>query len=123
MLLCASASALAQPSVPELLEAKTLAELRRFDAGFDGVVGVAAIDLETGRAFALNGDTVFPQASVIKIPILVAMHRAGLRFGDKVTVAPAEAVGGSGTPAICAEERARHPHRARARRRHDRGER
>ena len=94
LIFCALCSA--QPSVIELLEAKTVAELRRFDESFEGTLGVAVIDLETGRAFSLNGDTVFPQASVIKIPILAAMHRAGLRFDDKVTLQPGEAVEGGG---------------------------
>lgn len=95
-----AAAACAQPTVADLLESKTLQALRSFDAGFDGALGVAAIDLETGRAFALNGDTVFAQASVIKIPILVRMFQAArageLRLDDKITLEPREAVGGSG---------------------------
>jgi beta-lactamase class A len=90
----------AQPTVIELLEGKTLAELRRFDGSLEGTLGVAVIDLETGRVFALNGDTVFPQASVIKVPILAAMHRAGLRFDDRVTLQPGEAVEGGGLYAL-----------------------
>lgn len=90
----------AQPTLPELLENKTLAELRHFDEGFDGALGVAAIDLTTGRLFGLHADTVFPQASVIKIPILARMYqtaRAGkFALGDRVTIEPRERVGGSG---------------------------
>jgi beta-lactamase class A len=94
------AAAWGQPAVGDLLEEKTIGELRRFEAGFDGVLGVAAIDLETGRSFGLHGETVFPQASVIKIPILVRMFQAAkageLRLSDRVTLGPKEAVGGSG---------------------------
>jgi beta-lactamase class A len=93
-------AAWAQPTVGDLLEQKTVEELRRFDAGFDGVLGVTAIDLETGWSFGLHGETVFPQASVIKIPVLVRMFQAAkageLRLGEKVTLEPKEAVGGSG---------------------------
>lgn len=89
-----------QPALPELLQQKTEAELRRFDERFDGALGVAVIDLAAGRGFALHGDTVFPQASVIKIPILARMFQA-VRQGKftldtRVAVEPAEAVGGSG---------------------------
>ena len=94
------AAAGAQPTLPELLENKTLAELRRFDEGFDGALGVAAIDLTTGKMFGLNTSTVFPQASVIKIAILARMYqaaRAGVFALDApVTIQPGEAVGGSG---------------------------
>ena len=95
----ASASA-AQPTLSELLENKTVAELRRFDEGFDGALGVAAIDLATGRMFGLHESTVFPQASVIKIAILARMYQAAragkFALDDRVTIAPSEAVGGSG---------------------------
>jgi len=87
-------------TVSELLERKTLARLAAFDAQLDGVMGVAAIDLATGREFAYHGDTVFPQASSIKIPIMVQMFKAAasgaVNLDELVTVAPAEYVGGSG---------------------------
>ena len=98
-LLCCAA-AWAQPDISVLLEEKTLAALHRFDAGFDGSLGVAAIDLATGRRFSLHGDTVFTQASVIKVPVLVRLFQAAgegkLRLDGKVTLEPREAVGGSG---------------------------
>jgi beta-lactamase class A len=90
----------AQPSAAELLEQKTLDQIRDFDRGFDGAVGVAAIDLETGHSFGYHADSVFPQASVIKIPILIAMfqaqHDGRLRLSDPVTLDLKDAVGGSG---------------------------
>jgi len=103
VILCALALAgvaRAQPTLTDLLENKTLAELRRFDEGFDGALGVAAIDLNAGHMFALHGDTVFPQASVIKIPILARMYQAAragqFTLDTRVTLEPREAVGGSG---------------------------
>jgi len=93
-------AASAQPTLSELLENKTLADLRRFDENFDGALGVAAIDLNSGRLFALHGDTVFPQASVIKIPILARMFQAArasrFHLDDPVTLHTGDAVGGSG---------------------------
>ena len=100
LLVAAAGAAWAQPTLSELLESKTMEELRRFDEGFDGALGVAAIDLTTGRMLALHGDTLFPQASVIKIPILARMFQAAragtFSLDDRVTIEPRDAVGGSG---------------------------
>lgn len=89
-----------QPTLSDLLENKTLAELRRFDETFDGALGVSVTDLTTGHSFGLHGDTVFPQASVIKIPILARMYQAAragkFALDGPVTIEPGESVGGSG---------------------------
>lgn len=42
---------------------------------FDGLAGVAIKDLATGDEFFVNPDTVFPQASSIKIHILTELYR------------------------------------------------
>jgi len=41
----------------------------------DGVLGVAIRDLTNGQEYVLHGDEVFPQASSIKIPILMELYR------------------------------------------------
>ena len=41
----------------------------------DGVIGVAILDLTTGRQFLLHPDEVFPQASSIKIAVLAELYR------------------------------------------------
>lgn len=99
ILYCCCALA-AQPSVSELLEDKTVAEIRAVAGRLDGVLGVAAIDLTTGRTLTLNAGAVFPQASSIKVPIMVTLFRAAragaFRLTDTLTLAPTDAVGGSG---------------------------
>jgi len=60
-----------QPEPAALLEKKTLARIAGYDAALDGALGVAAIDLTTGRAFSHNGSLITAQASLIKVPILV----------------------------------------------------
>jgi beta-lactamase class A len=99
LLLLAAPFLAAQPSAVELLEHKTLDAISRYDADFDGALGVAAIDLQTGRVLAHHGETLFPQASVIKLPILIAVFRAQkegkFRLSDKMTVDPKSLVGGS----------------------------
>ncbi len=94
------AAAPAQPTAAELLEARTLARIRAFAESLDGVLGVAVIDLENGWMLGWNADTEFPQASSIKIPIMVevfAAARAGrLRLDDSLELTAADLVGGSG---------------------------
>ena len=87
-------------TAPELFEQKLLTRLRALDNQLDGVLGVAVIDLTTGQTFSLHGDTIFPQASSIKIPIMAEMYRAErageFSFSDAVTLQPSAYVGGSG---------------------------
>ncbi len=54
------------------LEARTEEESRKLD----GVMGVAIYDLTDGRTLLVNGDEVFPQASLIKVAVLAElMHQ------------------------------------------------
>jgi len=89
-----------QTAVGQLLEQKALAGIRLIDESLDGVLGVAAIDLTTGQTLGYHADTVFPQASGIKIPILIEMYRAAragqLQFSGAVTLVARDAVGGDG---------------------------
>jgi beta-lactamase class A len=49
------------------------------DRNLDGVLGVAIEDLNTGQRFLLHGDSIFPQASSIKIAVLAELyHQAQL---------------------------------------------
>ncbi|MCW3991650.1 MAG: class A beta-lactamase-related serine hydrolase, partial [Candidatus Bathyarchaeota archaeon] len=43
--------------------------------GFDGRLGVAVKHLGTGEAAFLNGDELFPTASVFKVPVIVELYR------------------------------------------------
>lgn len=84
----------------DLLEQKLREQVRALDRNLDGALGVAAIDLTSGRVFTHNADTIFPTASVIKVPILIEMFRlarAGeFSMQDRITLEPGELVGGSG---------------------------
>lgn len=62
-----SIPAVAQPRPDPRLQA-VLDTLVR---GFNGTVGVYARHLPTGRYAAVNADTLFPTASMIKVPILI----------------------------------------------------
>lgn len=51
-------------------------EIERLVRGFGGDVGVYVRHLPTGRTAAVNADSVFPTASLVKVPILAAMFDA-----------------------------------------------
>jgi len=93
-------SVLTAQTVSDLLTAKLLNRIAAFDQKMEGALGVSVIDLKSGEQWSYNGKTLFPQASVIKIPILIEMFRlkeeGKLRFEDVVTLQPVELVGGSG---------------------------
>ena len=74
--LCLCALVSGQTTTAELLEEKLISRIRAYDASLNGVLGVAIIDLQTSRILHHNGDTVFPQASSIKIPIMMEVFRA-----------------------------------------------
>lgn len=90
----------AQPTVVEALEERLLGSLRAIEQSLDGVLGVAAIDLSTGRVISYRGEVAFPQASSIKIPILIELFRAArageIRFEQQLTLTEKDLVGGSG---------------------------
>lgn len=41
--------------------------------GFNGTIGVYVKNLRTGKVVAINADTIFPTASIVKIPILLGV--------------------------------------------------
>ncbi|MFP3951652.1 MAG: serine hydrolase [Candidatus Bathyarchaeia archaeon] len=71
-------------------------ELEKASQGFDGILGVSIKNLDTGEEAGLNSGTLFPAASVFKVPVLIELFRqvdAGeldleesviLRSGDRV---------------------------------------
>lgn len=58
-----------QPKANKKLESKISHLLK----GFNGEVGIFVKDLSSGRTVAINADSVFPTASMIKIPILIGV--------------------------------------------------
>jgi beta-lactamase class A len=66
------------------------------DRSLDGVLGVAILDLSSGKKFLLHADEAFPQASSIKIAVLAELYRqaqAGkLNLTDLYTVQASDLV-------------------------------
>lgn len=50
--------------------------LRRIGAGFSGTWTAAVTDLTSGEHFGIDEDQVMPTASLIKVPVLVALYAA-----------------------------------------------
>ena len=66
----------------ESQSARTSAQLSRLQSrlqelsdAFPGVIGVAVRDIKTGEEVSINGDRLFPMASVYKVPIMVEVFR------------------------------------------------
>lgn len=62
------------PAQPERTDAALTARLESRVRGFRGDVGIYVRHLPTGATVAIDADTVFPTASLIKVPILLALY-------------------------------------------------
>ena len=73
-------------SIPDPVLTQKLQELTR---DFRGDVGVYVRHLPTGRSVTINADTLFPTASMIKVPIMLALfdkiERGEIGYDDKWT--------------------------------------
>jgi beta-lactamase class A len=82
------------------LRAKLGRELNQIASSFDGVIGIAVKDFSSGDVLAVNADTIFPQASSIKVAVLMALLRqsqaGALKLDERVEIRKSQFVGGSG---------------------------
>jgi beta-lactamase class A len=92
-------SAAAQPSLADQLAAKFQQRLDAIARDATGVVGVSIVDLTSGRRWDVNGTTIFPQGSAIKVSLLLELFRRAdakeLALTDRVTLTAADRTGGS----------------------------
>ena len=84
----------------EMLRARFQQELQGIADRFDGIAGLHVVDLTTDDRFDVRGELVFPQASAIKVMILLELFRRaeaepGLRR-ERVELTAANRTGGSG---------------------------
>lgn len=63
------------PAQSELLWQKLDTTVLQVNHDLDGTMGVAILDLTDGRTLLLNPDTVFTQASSIKVTVLAELYR------------------------------------------------
>ncbi len=59
-------------------------EVEKLLVGFRGEVGIYIKDLRSGKTVSINADTLFPTASIVKVPILLGimdrMHKGELSY-------------------------------------------
>lgn len=67
---------------------------------FKGDVGIYVKNLETDKEIAINADTIFPTASIVKVPILVKVfdkiEKGELNYNDTLVYSTDRIYGGSG---------------------------
>ena len=84
----------------QILWQKLEATINGVDHNLDGVLGVAILDLTTGKEYFLHADEVLPTASSIKIAILAELYHQAqqgkIKLGDLYTLQKSDLVSGSG---------------------------
>jgi beta-lactamase class A len=95
----ATASLGAQPAQERAWAERFQTKLEEIAREADGVLGIHAIDLVSGRAFGVRDTLVFPQGSAIKIAILLELYRRAevgdLKLTDRLPVRASDRTGGS----------------------------
>ncbi len=90
-----------RPDPREAAWAKMVSSLDALSARYPGRVSIYIKDLHTGRTWMHNPDDLFPAASLIKVPILIAtfyrLRDGGISLDEKLTITRLNRRGGSGS--------------------------
>jgi len=66
------------------IDGKLQNKLEEIIHGFNGDIGIYVKNLRTGKTVSINADTIFPTASIVKVPILLGImdkiHRGELAY-------------------------------------------
>jgi len=100
--------AIAPAPTPEILPEprdaawdKMVVGLEALTTRYPGRVSVVVSDLRSGKTWSLNGDDLFPAASLIKVPIMIGafykMKDGQLSLDEKIAISRRNRVGGSGS--------------------------
>lgn len=96
LLLAAVTTAAQEPALDRLQR-----EIERLSRTTDGLTGVTAIHLESGRRVSLRANEGFPMASTVKVPLAVQLltmvDEGRLKLDTMVTLEPKDLHPGSGT--------------------------
>ena len=100
LLLYSTATLFAQQTNSQMLKQKTEQQLQEIFNSSPAITGLVAIDLTSGEKISWNPDVQFPQASSIKIPILMEVykqaHEGKFSLSDPLSVTAENLVGGTG---------------------------
>lgn len=79
---------------------KLTRKLQKLVDSFQGTAGIYVLNLKTGKEAAVNADTIFPTASIVKVPILVGIFKkiqdGELNYHQALLYRDSMAHGGSG---------------------------
>lgn len=81
-------------------DARLTLKLQKLVDSFHGTAGIYTLNLKTDRMAAVNADTIFPTASIIKVPILIGIfdkiRKGELNYHQPLLYRDSLAHGGSG---------------------------
>ena len=77
------------PAQAQRVNKKLQQQLEIITAGFKGEVGIYVKDLHTGKIVSINADSIFPTASMVKVPILIGimdkLNKGELKYHQELT--------------------------------------
>ncbi|MDD9891098.1 MAG: class A beta-lactamase-related serine hydrolase [Gammaproteobacteria bacterium] len=104
LLLFAGNNAIAQAQHLQIIRDKLQADIETIVNNYEGVAGVHVLDLSSGDRWTYRDELVFPQASAIKIPIILELFRRAESdpelLGRRVEMTDAVRTGGSGVLSV-----------------------
>ncbi|MFT4205310.1 MAG: serine hydrolase [Chitinophagaceae bacterium] len=94
------AALLANESHAQKTDSKLEKKLQPILAAFHGTAGLYVENLKTGKIVAINADTIFPTASIVKLPILTALYSqidaGNIKYNQPLVYHDSLKYGGSG---------------------------
>jgi len=77
------------PAQAQKVNKKLQQQLETLTTGFKGDVGIYVKDLHTGKIASINADSIFPTASMVKVPILIGimdkLNKGELKYHQELT--------------------------------------
>jgi beta-lactamase class A len=77
------------PAQAQKVNKKLQQQLQKVTTGFKGEVGIYVKDLHTGKIASIHADSIFPTASMVKVPILIGimdkLNKGELKYHQELT--------------------------------------
>jgi beta-lactamase class A len=77
------------PAQAQKVNKKLQQQIENLTTGFKGDVGIYVKDLHTGKSVSINADSIFPTASMVKVPILIGimdkLNKGELKYHQELT--------------------------------------
>ena len=76
-------------TIAQKTDKKLHTKLTEIIKGFNGDIGIYVKNLRTGKTVSINADTIFPTASIVKVPILLGimdkLEKGELKYDQQLT--------------------------------------